>query len=122
VAELGELAARAFVGTGSSAEQRARQLRLRLREVVRPETPLTARELALGGRELMTELGVTPGPRVGQLIEGLLAAVLDDPRQNTRERLLDTARTLLAVETHGFARGEPCVQARGSSEGEPGKE
>jgi tRNA nucleotidyltransferase (CCA-adding enzyme) len=96
VTELGVNAARAFEGSGSPSEQAALTLRARLHEVVRPETPLTARELALGGRELMTELGVVPGPRVGQLIDALLASVLDDPRHNTREQLLATARALLA--------------------------
>ena len=122
VAELGELAAHAFVGAGSPAEQRARQLRARLREVVRAETPLTARELALGGRELMSELGVAPGPRVGQLIDGLLAAVLEDPRQNTRERLLDTARALLDSEARGVAPGARAEAARPSTAGEPREE
>jgi len=99
VTALGVIAARAFEGEGSPAEQRARSLLERVRAVVRPETPLTARELALGGRDLMTELGVAPGPRVGQLIDTLLAHVLDDPQHNTREQLLATARALLRSES-----------------------
>lgn len=99
VTALGVSAARAFEGQGSPAEQRARRLHERVGEVVRPETPLTARELALGGRDLMTELGVAPGPRVGQLIDALLVHVLDDPLHNTREQLLATARVLLRSES-----------------------
>jgi tRNA nucleotidyltransferase (CCA-adding enzyme) len=106
VIELGINAARAFEGAGSLAERRAQALQARVHEVVRPETPLTARELALGGRDLMTELGVEPGPRVGQLIDALLASVLDDPRQNTREQLLATARARLVLEAHGGAAHE----------------
>ena len=39
------------------------------------------------------ELGLAPGPRIGELLGRLLDAVLDDPSQNTRERLLALARS-----------------------------
>ncbi|HEX5657078.1 MAG TPA: hypothetical protein VFX59_07775 [Polyangiales bacterium] len=57
------------------------------------DAPLTTRELALDGRTLMSELGLKPGPILGQLLELLLERVLDRPELNTREGLLALART-----------------------------
>ena len=59
---------------------------------VTPETPLTTKDLALGGRDLMTELALKPGPQLGKILEHLLNAVVDDPGLNTREALLACAR------------------------------
>lgn len=53
--------------------------------------PLVMGELAIKGGELIAELGVEPGPRVGELMRELLAAVWRDPSANTRERLLEIA-------------------------------
>ncbi|MCB9571043.1 MAG: hypothetical protein H6709_03035 [Kofleriaceae bacterium] len=53
---------------------------------------LVTGELAIGGGDLMRELGLAPGREVGQLLAGLLDEVLDDPAVNTRDRLLDAAR------------------------------
>jgi tRNA nucleotidyltransferase (CCA-adding enzyme) len=56
-------------------------------------SPLTLRELAVNGNDLVDGLGLTPGPIVGQLLERLLGSVIADPSRNTRERLLAEART-----------------------------
>jgi tRNA nucleotidyltransferase (CCA-adding enzyme) len=49
-------------------------------------------QLAIDGNDLVTELGLNPGPQIGELLRRMLEAVLDDPSQNTRERLLALAR------------------------------
>jgi tRNA nucleotidyltransferase (CCA-adding enzyme) len=54
--------------------------------------PLTLRELAVNGDDLVTSLGIAPGPQVGQLLERLLGSVIADPSRNTRDRLLSEAR------------------------------
>jgi tRNA nucleotidyltransferase (CCA-adding enzyme) len=51
----------------------------------------TVRELAVDGSDLMTRLGIAPGPAVGTLLSALLQAVLDDPGMNEKEKLLDIA-------------------------------
>lgn len=53
---------------------------------------LTLSELAVDGSDLMRELDLEPGPEVGRLLDLLLQAVLDDPSQNQRDRLLARAR------------------------------
>jgi hypothetical protein len=50
-------------------------------------------ELALGGREAMSELGLAPGPALGVLLDELLTAVIEDPAHNTRDGLLALARS-----------------------------
>jgi tRNA nucleotidyltransferase (CCA-adding enzyme) len=56
---------------------------------------LSTRDLAIGGTELMVELGLEPGRRVGELLGALLERVMDDPGCNQREALLEQARRLL---------------------------
>jgi tRNA nucleotidyltransferase (CCA-adding enzyme) len=54
--------------------------------------PLTLRELAVNGDELVTALGLKPGPVVGELLERLLGSVIADPSRNTKPILLSEAR------------------------------
>ncbi len=54
---------------------------------------LAANDLAIGGKDLITELAMQPGPLVGRLLAMLLTRVLEDPSLNTRERLLEVARS-----------------------------
>lgn len=51
--------------------------------------------LKVDGSALMAELGLAPGPKIGAILDCLLAEVIDDPSQNTRESLLDRARQLM---------------------------
>ncbi|MFZ1654782.1 MAG: HDIG domain-containing metalloprotein [Candidatus Moraniibacteriota bacterium] len=51
--------------------------------------------LKIDGTALMHELGIAPGPKIGALLDCLLAEVIDDPARNVRERLLDRARQLM---------------------------
>ena len=53
---------------------------------------LTIKELAVTGRDIMTELKVKPGPQIGELLQYLLEQVLDQPEQNDRETLLSLAK------------------------------
>jgi hypothetical protein len=55
--------------------------------------PLTRRMLAVTGGDLQA-VGIAPGPGMGHVLDRLLALVVDDPSQNTRETLLAHARKL----------------------------
>jgi tRNA nucleotidyltransferase (CCA-adding enzyme) len=55
--------------------------------------PLTRRALAVNGTDLIA-IGVDPGPGLGAMLDRLLAIVIDEPAQNTRENLLALARSL----------------------------
>ena len=63
--------------------------------------PLTARQLAVRGDDLVRELGLPPGPIIGRLLRRLLEAVLDDPSRNDRSMLLELARGWEAEESGG---------------------
>ena len=63
---------------------------------------LHANELAVTGKDLMTELQMKPGPMIGRLLAMLLTRVLDDPSHNTREELLSIAKSAELA----FARDE----------------
>ena len=60
---------------------------------------LSTRDLKVNGRDLMKELGVAPGPILGELLEALLEAVVAEPSLNEREALLSLARELLHKRT-----------------------
>jgi len=70
-------------------------IRARIESVLAAKPPLSARELAVDGHDLMATLSIRPGPRLGALLDQLVERVLDDPALNTHERLLDLARELL---------------------------
>jgi tRNA nucleotidyltransferase (CCA-adding enzyme) len=56
--------------------------------------PLSARELAVNGDDIMSALSIAPGPRVGAVLDALLERVLDDPALNEPDLLLALAREL----------------------------
>ncbi len=61
--------------------------------------PLTHRQLAVRGTDLIEALGIGPGPVVGSLLRRLMEAVLDDPLLNDRASPLSLAREWLPSET-----------------------
>src|SRR3989338_7122491 len=49
--------------------------------------PISVKMLEIDGNELMKELNIKPGPKIGLMLNSLLAEVLDDPVKNTKEYL-----------------------------------
>jgi len=88
---------------GSAPEpETVRQSLAALRErLARTQAQAVARdELALSGAEVMACLGVGPGPHVGAALRHLLERVLEDPAENTPERLRERLRSWSAAQ-HG---------------------
>jgi poly(A) polymerase/tRNA nucleotidyltransferase (CCA-adding enzyme) len=56
--------------------------------------PISAKMLKINGHDLMKLLKIKPGPRLGLLIEALLAEVLEDPKLNTKDKLSQRAKEL----------------------------
>jgi tRNA nucleotidyltransferase/poly(A) polymerase len=77
--------------------------------------PLSARQLAVRGDDLVEALGIVPGPPVGRILRRLLEAVLDDPLLNERASLLALAREWLPADQAAAAppRRGPRPRARG---------
>ena len=56
--------------------------------------PISVGQLKIGGEDLIKDIGIKPGPRMGWILNALLEEVLDDPTKNTKEYLLDLVRSL----------------------------
>lgn len=83
-------------GAPAPAAQAVRALyRRSLRAALRD--PVDLRDLAVDGDDLR-QAGIAPGPELGKILSLLLALVLDDPRRNTRDRLLEEATRLRSTD------------------------
>lgn len=70
------------------------RLKAHVEAVMAAGDALSVRDLKINGRDLMTSLGLKPGPALGRVLNELLEEVLTDPSLNERERLLERARAL----------------------------
>jgi tRNA nucleotidyltransferase (CCA-adding enzyme) len=95
VACASALLAQAHHGADAPETIEARNFRARLTELAQAGTALSQKELALTGKDLMAELGLAPGPRLGSLLQTLLERVLEQPDLNQRERLVELARGMV---------------------------
>ena len=68
------------------------KLQERLRSLAAAKPPLSAKELALTGADIMATLGVGPSPVVGQATRFLMESVFDEPTLNEPERLKELLR------------------------------
>jgi len=94
IADLFDLRIADWFGNGTNYGFPAylRALERRIGEAIAREEAFTERDLAVDGRDVMAELGVAPGPRVGEGLSYLLERVLEDQTLNERERLLALLR------------------------------
>ena len=63
-------------------------IRVRFDRVLASEAAFKIKDLAIGGADVMNALGIGEGPEVGKILRKLFEAVLENPEDNTRERLL----------------------------------
>jgi tRNA nucleotidyltransferase (CCA-adding enzyme) len=78
-----------------------RRLEERASALLAAGAALSARDLALDGRDLMRELALPQGRVVGEILDKLVEVVTDDPSANERGRLLDEARRIVAARDAG---------------------
>lgn len=69
-------------------------LRDQVNAIVAQKPPLSTKELAINGQDLIQGLRLTPGPEVGRLLAALLEVVTDDPDCNRKDVLLARAQAL----------------------------
>jgi tRNA nucleotidyltransferase (CCA-adding enzyme) len=78
--------------TGESVDTRGLgRFAERVRSEIETQRAVTVRDLAVSGHDLM-EAGIPRGPLLGVVLDALLEAVLEDPSQNSPERLIEIAR------------------------------
>ena len=56
--------------------------------------PLSPKMLKVTGDDVMKELDLPAGPRIGWILAALLEEVLDDPKKNDRDELMDQMKKL----------------------------
>jgi len=71
---------------------RLRKYHAMIEEVLRD--PISVGQLAIDGEFLIKELGIKPSPRMGWILSSLLEEVLDDPKKNTKEKLIELVESL----------------------------
>jgi poly(A) polymerase/tRNA nucleotidyltransferase (CCA-adding enzyme) len=83
-------------GSGQPDDDQLDELRRRIDEQLAAQVALDRSDLAVDGHDLITELGLQPGPGLGRILDELLERVLEDPVLNDRPTLLLLAQSMLA--------------------------
>jgi tRNA nucleotidyltransferase (CCA-adding enzyme) len=84
------------VGSGVPAEAHGLdELRARVDAELAASVVLDRSRLAVDGDELMAELGIPAGPRLGRILDSLLDRVIAEPHLNDRATLLLMAESML---------------------------
>jgi putative nucleotidyltransferase with HDIG domain len=88
------------VGSGVPADAHGlADLRARVDAELAASVVLDRSRLAVRGDDLMAELGLPAGPRLGRILDELLERVIAEPRLNDRATLLLLAESMLAEDT-----------------------
>ncbi len=106
------------IGTGRPKESpyRLRKYHSMIEEVMRD--PISVKQLAVGGEEVMKITEAPAGPHIGFILEVLLAEVLDNPALNTKEYLETRVKELYALDPQELARVGREARAKNQSEDE----
>ena len=67
--------------------------RKRVENVISERPPVAIRHLAIDGEDVQKILGCTPGPQIRLMLHRCLAVVLDNPSNNTVEKLTEVIQT-----------------------------
>ncbi|MEX2054215.1 MAG: HD domain-containing protein [Candidatus Colwellbacteria bacterium] len=82
------------IGSGVPKAQPYRLRHLQAMIEKAKKEPVSVKQLKVNGDMFIKELGMEPGPRMGQILVVLLEEVLDDPEKNTQEILMERAKEL----------------------------
>ena len=56
--------------------------------------PISVSQLKINGEDLIKDIKINPGPRIGWILNSLLEEVLDDPSKNNKGHLIELAESL----------------------------
>jgi tRNA nucleotidyltransferase (CCA-adding enzyme) len=79
-------------GTPKAMPYKLRHLQYMMEKV--QHDPVSVKMLAVNGNDLMSQLKLAPGPKIGAILEVLLGEVLENPDLNNREELIKRANLL----------------------------
>lgn len=81
---------------GSGARKTSWRLEeMKQRMIDQLHQPMAVTDLAIDGHDLMKELELKPGPKIGRVLQALFELVLNDPKLNKRQLLLEKAKDLV---------------------------
>ncbi|MBU8921040.1 MAG: HD domain-containing protein [Bacteroidales bacterium] len=80
--------------SGEETENEVKYSMRRIEEVIRIDSAFKRSDLNINGKDLIKEIGLAEGRKIGFVLDKLLDSVLDDPAINTRDQLLKIARKL----------------------------
>lgn len=69
-----------------------------LEQVRNQQQPVNQSQLAINGHDLI-QSGIRPGPQLGQILQRLTDAVVENPELNTKDQLLNLAQNVPSTET-----------------------
>lgn len=72
-------------GTPKAVPYKLRHLKYIIDKV--SHDPISVKMLKISGEDVMKELDIKPGPKIGLILSSLLAEVIDDPAKNTKDKL-----------------------------------
>ena len=71
------------------------KLEKRVKEVGAMLQVASTRDLAIDGHTVMEVLGLSSGPEVGRVLDELMEMVTDNPRLNTRDKLVSIIKEIM---------------------------
>lgn len=80
-------------GTQTAESWRLKLFKKRIEEQLKP-APFSVNDMAIDGNDVMKELGLKPGPKIGQILQKLFEEVDEDLSKNEKEYLLGRIREL----------------------------
>ena len=103
IADLFDLRIADNVGNGlkSGFPHYLEEFRTRIDGVLAARQALTLQDLDVNGQDVMRELRIDPGPKVGEVLDWLLEQVVEEPSLNERRRLLRRAREAFSIDRRG---------------------
>jgi tRNA nucleotidyltransferase (CCA-adding enzyme) len=85
-------------GMGGSTDD-VDQFEIDIHEELERQPPFSVKDLALSGRDIMETFSLPQSPKIGEVLNYLLEKVLDDPGDNTHEKLYEYAKLYLSDKT-----------------------
>ncbi len=79
-------------GVAKAVPYRLRHLKAMIEKV--KKDPISVKMLKVNGEDVMKELKIEPGPKIGQILNILLEEVLDNPKLNEKEKLAKRVKEL----------------------------
>jgi tRNA nucleotidyltransferase (CCA-adding enzyme) len=76
-------------GRGKDFESQIEEFKNRVHAQIKKSSAFTLSDLAANGHDVMRIMGLQPGPKVGQILNQLLEAVVERPEINQKERLIE---------------------------------